>query len=128
MYEPIYVEALTDWLNERGLRVPVTVRVTSRKKRGRGAGVDGEGRKSGGGKKGKGKGDGDGKEDRKVPKQVDREEITNNGSGRESEMVKPDEEVRLEFRDLSPWMVRKWCQEFSVCCVWRDGGHGWGRK
>lgn len=153
MYEPIDIEALTIWLNEQGLRVPVTVKATMRKKR--------EQNRRGGGGGGKGKQgnvaanaadaatdaatddiDGVGCKDGKVGKVdkgkkkkktkrteeqigIDKEvEVDTEAKNKEVE----DGELRQEFRELSSWMVRKWCQEFSVCCVWRDGVNGWRRK
>ena len=141
MYQPIDIEALTNWLNERGLRVPVTVRATARKKRGKAVDGDAEGSK-GVGKKGtekqkgngKGKGKGRAKVKGKKDKLAEHDDIADDDGGwdgRVGELEKQphaDGEVRVELRLLSSWMVRKWCQEFSVCCVWRDGIHGWGRR
>ena len=36
--------------------------------------------------------------------------------------VEVDEEVHEE--PLQAWMVQKWCEERSICCVWAGGGWG----
>jgi hypothetical protein len=32
---------------------------------------------------------------------------------------------RGETKQLSGWMVRNWCEEHSICCVWREGTGQW---
>lgn len=34
-----------------------------------------------------------------------------------------DEWEAVEY-ELKPWMVQKWCEENSVCCLWREGLRG----
>lgn len=36
-------------------------------------------------------------------------------------------ECELKDEPLQPWMVQKWCEEKSVCCILRDGGWRAGR-
>ncbi|KXS96457.1 hypothetical protein AC578_3219 [Pseudocercospora eumusae] len=33
-------------------------------------------------------------------------------------------EVEVVEVELMPWMVQKWCEEKSVCCLWREGLRG----
>ena len=37
-----------------------------------------------------------------------------------------DDEVEWEFHEqpLQPWMVQKWCEEKSICCLWKEGLRG----
>ena len=112
MYQPVDIDALTVWLNEQGLKIPVTVRATSRKRR-----VETEADCA----------------DRSDGEKVSDKRKRGRPKGKKSErpdddVEDPSGEVRIEMRELSSWMVRKWCQEFSVCGVWRDGVHGWRRK
>jgi hypothetical protein len=47
--------------------------------------------------------------------------------GRKRKDAEPEvEEVEWEVREepLQAWMVQKWCQEKSICCLWREGLRG----
>ncbi len=45
---------------------------------------------------------------------------------------KPDEDdegdegavERGDVKKLRPWMVQKWCEDMSICCLWKDGLRG----
>ena len=138
MYEPIDIEALTVWLNEQGLRVPVMVKATVRRKNRRGVTNDGGGDDDDDdddGKVGRKEKDKPKKKKKKKKKKQKDEQIAEEEKVEEEEgeaevknKALEDGELRQELRELSSWMVRKWCQEFSVCCVWRDGVNGWNRK
>lgn len=34
------------------------------------------------------------------------------------------DEWEIQQEHLQPWMVQKWCEERSICCVWAGGGWG----
>ncbi|KAK5162734.1 5'-flap endonuclease [Saxophila tyrrhenica] len=80
LYDPIVLEDLTAWLNERGMKVEVKKQNPRPKKKGR--------------------------------KKKDDAEIAE----------EPEWEVVEE--PLQPWMVQKWCEEMSVCCLWNGGLRG----
>jgi hypothetical protein len=40
------------------------------------------------------------------------------------ETVVEDVEYELVREELKPWMVQKWCEEKSICCLWREGLRG----
>ncbi|KAF1990351.1 hypothetical protein K402DRAFT_389975 [Aulographum hederae CBS 113979] len=44
-------------------------------------------------------------------------EVTGKGKKKEVDMVQAEEEVKA-------WMVQKWCEDHSVCCLWREGLRG----
>ncbi|KAK3047080.1 5'-flap endonuclease [Extremus antarcticus] len=35
-----------------------------------------------------------------------------------------EEEYEIVREPLQPWMVQKWCEEMSVCCLWKGGLRG----
>ena len=35
-----------------------------------------------------------------------------------------DEEGFMPVAELEPWMVQLWCEEHSICCLWREGLRG----
>lgn len=43
-----------------------------------------------------------------------------------SESVEEATEVVQE--ELQPWMVQKWCEEHSICCLWKEGLRGGVRQ
>lgn len=47
------------------------------------------------------------------------------GKKKASETEELTEVVREE---LQPWMVQKWCEEHSVCCLWKEGLRGGVRQ
>ncbi|KXT16711.1 hypothetical protein AC579_5268 [Pseudocercospora musae] len=75
LFDPIVLEDLTGWLNEKGVRVEV-------------------------------------RKGRSVAKSKGRKR---SGEGEVGEVVEVE---------LMPWMVQKWCEEKSVCCLWREGLRG----
>ncbi|KAK5110516.1 hypothetical protein LTR62_005708 [Meristemomyces frigidus] len=52
---------------------------------------------------------------KKKKRQEPEEELLLVGSEQEFEMVK---------EDVQPWMVQKWCEEKSICCLWKEGLRG----
>lgn len=56
-----------------------------------------------------------------------------NGQGLHTEYVRPkrgrkkkaqEDETEMVRDELKPWMVQKWCEENSVCCLWKEGLRG----
>lgn len=41
-----------------------------------------------------------------------------------SALVEESAEWEVHEEPLQPWMVQKWCEERSICCVWAAGGWG----
>ncbi|PPJ50025.1 hypothetical protein CBER1_06794 [Cercospora berteroae] len=87
LYDPIVLEDLTAWLNDRGLRVESRrlkpkVKVKGRKK----------------------------KQDQHA---LDKDDTT-----------PAEDEYELVREPLKPWMVQKWCEDKSVCCLWKEGLRG----
>lgn len=39
-----------------------------------------------------------------------------------------DEATEVVQEDLQPWMVQKWCEEHSICCLWKEGLRGGVRQ
>ncbi|KAJ9621868.1 5'-flap endonuclease [Taxawa tesnikishii (nom. ined.)] len=39
-----------------------------------------------------------------------------------------DAEMEVVKEDLKPWVVQKWCEENSVCCLWKEGLRGGVRQ
>jgi hypothetical protein len=39
-----------------------------------------------------------------------------------------EEAVQVSHEELQPWMVQKWCEEHSVCCLWKEGLRGGVRQ
>ncbi|KAL1303886.1 hypothetical protein AAFC00_000340 [Neodothiora populina] len=99
LYDPIVLEDLTAWLNANGVRIelqrPSVVHPT-KKPRGR-------------------------------PKKVKENDVTSEGGDTESREEQPlPQQVQMETvkQELRPWMVQKWCEEHSICCLWREGLRG----
>ncbi|KAM3424808.1 hypothetical protein BST61_g6789 [Cercospora zeina] len=87
LYDPIVLEDLTAWLNDRGLRIEtrrpkLKPKVKARKR----------------------------KQDEHA---LDKEET-----------IPTDDEYDLVQEPLKPWMVQKWCEDKSVCCLWKEGLRG----
>ncbi|GAB1738470.1 hypothetical protein NU219Hw_g3276t1 [Hortaea werneckii] len=82
LYDPIVLEDLTAWLNEKvGLRIPVQRKVA---KKHQSRGKSGE-------------------------KKVDENE---------------DHDAEVKDEEVRGWMVQKWCEERSICCLWKEGLRG----
>ncbi|KAH0370135.1 hypothetical protein KCU65_g2885, partial [Aureobasidium melanogenum] len=52
------------------------------------------------------------------------------GKGKKkADVVEPPEEAtELVQEELQPWMVQKWCEEHSICCLWKEGLRGGVRQ
>ncbi|KAK4554128.1 5'-flap endonuclease [Recurvomyces mirabilis] len=95
LYDPIVLEDLTAWLNEeQKLRVEVC-RQNS---------------------KTKAKAGGKGKGTKKKADEIAQEEVVS--------AVVPAQETETVHEALQPWMVQKWCEEKSICCLWKEGLRG----
>ncbi|KAK3676696.1 5'-flap endonuclease [Recurvomyces mirabilis] len=94
LYDPIVLEDLTAWLNEQKLRIEVR-RLKPKSKA-----------KSGGKGKGKKK-----KADEIAPGEVVSAAV-------------PAQEIETLQEELQAWMVQKWCEEKSICCLWKEGLRG----
>lgn len=47
--------------------------------------------------------------------------------GRKKKDAGPEEEAvewEVQRETLQAWMVQKWCEEKSVCCLWKEGLRG----
>ncbi|KAF2168489.1 hypothetical protein M409DRAFT_21238 [Zasmidium cellare ATCC 36951] len=45
--------------------------------------------------------------------------------GRKKKDAVPDEpEYETVKEELKPWMVQKWCEDNSICCLWKEGLRG----
>ncbi|OQO14281.1 hypothetical protein B0A48_01157 [Cryoendolithus antarcticus] len=42
----------------------------------------------------------------------------------EDKTVGTEREWEVVGEELRGWMVQKWCEEFSICCLWREGLRG----
>jgi hypothetical protein len=104
LYDPIVLEDLTAWLNGRGLMIEVR-RVDKGKK-----------------KKGKEKE----KEKTKMKtREIEKEKMEGDDEAPDGDgEVGEEDEVEVVREELKPWMVQKWCEENSVCCLWREGLRG----
>lgn len=102
LYDPIVLEDLTAWLNGEGVRVEVACAV-----------------KVAPAKKGRKRKNGDGDVDADVARDTNgtAEGTDGRGEGKEVQMEIVQEELR-------PWMVQKWCEVHSVCCLWKEGLRG----
>ncbi|PNS13926.1 Peptidyl-prolyl cis-trans isomerase [Sphaceloma murrayae] len=103
LYDPIVLEDLTGWLVEQGIQVGGSdgEKVIGMISENAGAGDVVETRA---GDKSQGKGRGKGKSKAKV--------IESDGKKGE----------------LQPWMVQKWCEANSICCLWKEGLRGGVRQ
>jgi len=50
-----------------------------------------------------------------------RKKIPKKRKGKEKDLDDDGEEWTWE---LKPWMLQRWCEEHSICCLWRDGLRG----
>ncbi|KAF2221675.1 hypothetical protein BDZ85DRAFT_264205 [Elsinoe ampelina] len=110
MYDPIVLEDLTAWLVGEGVKpdgttVPAPAPRDSRiALEDATAGVEDTAEQATSGKKAKaGKGKGKGKS-------------------------KAQEERERKKDELQPWMVQKWCESHSICCLWKEGLRGGVRQ
>lgn len=94
LYDPIVLEDLTAWLNDRGVRVETKivkarpqVKATKKKKK------------------------------RKKKEAESEVELVEQAGGAVDEY----ESVRAV---LQPWMVQRWCEDKSICCLWKEGLRG----
>ncbi|KAF2216752.1 hypothetical protein CERZMDRAFT_92824 [Cercospora zeae-maydis SCOH1-5] len=87
LYDPIVLEDLTAWLNDRGLRVQTRRLKANAKVKGR-------------------------------KKKQDELAIDQDGP------TTTEDEYELFQEPLKPWMVQKWCEDKSVCCLWKEGLRG----
>lgn len=111
LYDPIVLEDLTAWLNEQNMRISVerikakTVAKGRKKKAAAAAELESpaeeEAPKTKKGRK----------------KRASTEPELPAGGATEL----PTETVEEE---LQPWMVQKWCEEKSICCLWKEGLRG----
>ncbi|KAI6895767.1 hypothetical protein KC334_g11329 [Hortaea werneckii] len=84
LYDPIVLEDLTAWLNEKvGLRIPVQRKVAKKHQPARGK---------------------------------------RNGEKKDDE--NEDQEFEVNDEEVKAWMVQKWCEERSICCLWKEGLRG----
>jgi len=146
LYDPIVLEDLCGWLNEgalfaavdagdvgkegRGLLREAVGRFEARRRKvddGDGDG-DGEGEAEGQGK-GEGKGAANNKEhtgseacEVQDPATAAKK-VAKKRKGKEKVVV--DDDDNSEWRwELKPWMLQRWCEEHSICCLWREGLRG----
>lgn len=93
LYDPIVLEDLTAWLNERGVRVE-TKQLKARPKV---------------------------KTTKKKKKKKNEAEL-------EVELVEEAASAVDEYETvrelLKPWMVQRWCEDKSICCLWKEGLRG----
>lgn len=52
------------------------------------------------------------------------------GKGKKKAGEVDDEESVMDLvqEELQPWMVQKWCEEHSICCLWKEGLRGGVRQ
>lgn len=52
------------------------------------------------------------------------------GKGKKKAGEVGDEESVMDLvqEELQPWMVQKWCEEHSICCLWKEGLRGGVRQ
>lgn len=100
LYDPIVLEDFTAWLNRQGITWTVKNAVKAKKSRGRP-------------KKDNGKGDA------KIPAEQTEEAVESTRDGEGAEPTFEEAEVSLEV-----WMVQRWCESKSICCLRRDGERG----
>ncbi|RMY40003.1 hypothetical protein D0865_12680 [Hortaea werneckii] len=82
LYDPIVLEDLTAWLNNKvGIRIPVQRKVAKKHQ------VRGK-------------------------------------SGEKKDDENEDHEVEVNDEEVKAWMVQKWCEERSICCLWKEGLRG----
>ncbi|KAI7204543.1 hypothetical protein D0869_00122 [Hortaea werneckii] len=83
LYDPIVLEDLTAWLNEKaGIRIPVL---------------------------------------RKVAK---KQQLARGKNGEKKDEESEEQEVEVNDEEVKAWMVQKWCEERSICCLWKEGLRG----
>ncbi|PIA89610.1 Structure-specific endonuclease subunit SLX4 [Cercospora beticola] len=87
LYDPIVLEDLTAWLNDRG------VRVESRRLKPK-------------------------------PRLKGRKKKQDQHALNKDDTTPTEDEYELVREPLKPWMVQKWCEDKSVCCLWKEGLRG----
>ena len=100
MYDPIVLEDLTSWLHCQGVRMDILKEVGSEKTK----------------KPRKGKGKGKEKAPAQALELVD------------AEGQRVDNGPQMEKVDLKPSIVQKWCEQNSICCLWKEGLRGGVRQ
>lgn len=52
------------------------------------------------------------------------------GKGKKKAAEADDEKGVMDLvqEELQPWMVQKWCEEHSICCLWKEGLRGGVRQ
>ncbi|KAG8624121.1 hypothetical protein KVT40_009097 [Elsinoe batatas] len=50
------------------------------------------------------------------------------GKGKGKGKSKAQEERERKKDELQPWMVQKWCESHSICCLWKEGLRGGVRQ
>ncbi|KAK3075972.1 5'-flap endonuclease [Teratosphaeriaceae sp. CCFEE 6253] len=108
LYDPIVLEDLMAWLNAQGLRV--AVQRSQPKKGGKGSG--------------KKQGAQDGAEGVQPSESVKGRKNKGAGASAVAEGGLSEQNHEVVQEELQPWMVQKWCEEKSVCCLWKEGLRG----
>ncbi|KAL1384545.1 hypothetical protein HDK64DRAFT_34413 [Phyllosticta capitalensis] len=88
LYDPVDVVDLSEWLNEKGVRVHMEVAVKEKPK------------------------------PKKRSKKAKADESHEVEGGDESTAMR--EKVEVKEAPLQPWVVQRWCEENSVCGIWKD--------
>ncbi|TKX23386.1 Slx4 endonuclease-like protein [Elsinoe australis] len=115
MYDPVVLEDLTAWLVGQGVKPDGTVVEESM----RDSRVVLEGEVPGA--------DGDkGAEEEKASGRGGKAKGKDKGKGKAKAADKAVEERKKG--ELQPWMVQKWCETHSICCLWKAGLRGGVRQ
>ncbi|KAK3646411.1 5'-flap endonuclease [Elasticomyces elasticus] len=109
LYDPIVLEDLTAFLNAQDIRVTVQRQIPKKATKGRK------------------KKDAEESTENAIPS-----EITKPTKGRKKKTAEESAEVVVtsetgvqEIREeVQAWMVQKWCEEKSICCLWKEGLRG----
>lgn len=110
MYDPIVLEDFAAWLNERGVRWKVLARAQGP-----------EGKKK---RKTKVKSGAEAKGKKKAASAGAGEGNARSESAAGREKGKEEEDVEVVEVPLEAWVVQKWCESKSVCCLWKQGLRG----
>ncbi|KAI5242294.1 hypothetical protein E4T42_07751 [Aureobasidium subglaciale] len=56
------------------------------------------------------------------------EVMVSKAKGKKNASDVAEEAMEMIKEELQPWMVQKWCEEHSVCCLWKEGLRGGVRQ